>query len=173
MNEPVAVSFELRPEDYRAWWSFSMQKRSRSGQRYWFGALGFFLLLALASKFRADVRTTAVLCIGGLAIGYYGVLWLPRLMAWGMARDVFRTRKAGTQLGPHTLTIDTNGVHEKAPYGVHSHSWSAVEDLCHTDKHFFVVVAGLQAYVVPRRTFSSEASALAFWTSVKALQPPR
>jgi hypothetical protein len=171
MDEPVQVNFELRPEDYRAWWSYSMQKRSSYGHPYWFGVLGLFVMLGVASKVGVGMATTIALCIAGLGIGYYGMLVLPRLIALGMASDVFRTRKAETQLGAHTLTVDRNGVHEKAPHGSHSHSWSAIEDLCHTSTHFFIVVAGLQAYVIPRRAFSSDASAQAFWSGVQTMRP--
>ena len=171
MTSPTHVDFDFQPADLAAWWLFST-RRHRTGRLLpWFAGLTLaFLGMAAANHY--SLRLEAVVAIGFLALGA-GLFGVPRLARSGTTAwsdDQAKSSAGATQFGSYSLTLDIEGVAEKAPNGTHRHTWGAVEELCETTTHFFIVTAGTGAYVVPKRVFAGEGEAASFWSTAKSLK---
>jgi hypothetical protein len=155
-GEPVSVEFDAQPADFAAWWRFQSWRPRSTRLVPWFGAAA----LAFGALFVADhysLRLEMVLLLGclGLPAGYWGSKELTNTSITAWISDQLRSPASSTQFGRYRVTLDAEGISEEAPNGRHSHRWAAVEDLCETETHFFLVVAGSSAYVIPKRAFAS------------------
>lgn len=168
-SDPIQVTFDLREEDCRAWWQYWQERRWPSGVNYGIALVAMLCMFKLAQTYWLEWPASIGLGAAGLVCGYLASRSFPSLVANEAARSVFSGKKAKAQLGSHTLAADDEGIHEEAPYGSHQHRWSALEEFCETSDHFFVVVAGGHAYVVPKRAFATEATAREFWSAVQSL----
>jgi hypothetical protein len=170
ISEPKRISFDFLPEDLKAWWLFNSQRPRSTRLIPWFGAVGLALVgMVGGNHYALTLETVLLLGAIAVAVGYFG---MKRLMIAGVeasAAGLLKTKASATQFGTYRLSVDAAGISEEAPNGAHTHKWEAIEDLCETTTHFFLIVAGSSAYVVPKRAFVSGSEAAAFWTEAHSL----
>ena len=58
--------------------------------------------------------------------------------------------------GDCTLSLETDGIHESKSSGETVRNWSSVEKIVVAPKHLFIYTSGIEAFVVPRRAFTSD-----------------
>jgi len=137
----------------------------------WFGAAALaFGAFAAADHYALRLDTVLLLGCLGLPAGYWGSKKLTDASITAWIGDQLRSPTSSTQFGRYRITLDLEGIFEEAPNGRHSHRWAAVEDLCETESHLFLVVAGSSAYVLPKRAFASAQAAEEFLAGAKAFR---
>jgi hypothetical protein len=162
-GEPVSVEFDAQPADFAAWWRFQAWRPRSMRLVPWLGAVALaFGALAAADHYALRLDTVLLLGCLGFPAGYWGSKKLTDASITAWISDQLRGPAPSTQFGRYRVTLDAEGISEEAPNGRHSHRWAAVEDLCETQSHLFMVVAGSSAYVIPKRAFASVQAAEEF-----------
>jgi hypothetical protein len=137
----------------------------------WFSAAALaFGAFAAADHYALPLEMVLLLGSLGLPAGYWGSKKLTDVSIAAWISDQLRSPASSTQFGRYRVTLDAEGISEEAPNGRHSHRWAAVEDLCETESHLFVVVAGSSAYVIPKRAFPSVQTSEEFLARAKAFR---
>jgi hypothetical protein len=160
------IRYDLQPADIEAWYTHSLEHARHYRYNYWVGGFAVSAGLAIvANDYLESWAASAVFAILGFAIGYIVTRAAVRSHTRSLISEV-AARGAGTQFGPHTMTIDATGLVETGPQEQHRHSWSAVRSIAESAGRMFVVVDGGAAYVIPKRAFASEDAMKAFRTAL-------
>ena len=88
----------------------------------------------------------------------------------------WRTRTAARRLlgegrnegfyGECEVILEPEGIRETRPSGSTTRNWSAVERVAVTPQHLFVYTSGIEAFVVPRRAFDTDADFSRFASAI-------
>ena len=70
-------------------------------------------------------------------------------------------------LGKHCLTFNDEGIIETSKNGESKISWSGIEEIKETDKHFFIYISSIMAYIVPKRVFKTDGEKDEFLNFIK------
>jgi hypothetical protein len=79
-----------------------------------------------------------------------------------------RERAPKGNLGPHQISVSSDGLHEVTEYGEGRLKWSGVSDLEETPDHIFIYTGAAAAYIVPKRAFASPEQSRAFLEAVRS-----
>ena len=163
------LEFEITNDDRVAYTLYGLGsaesvQRQSAAYRLW---LSLTVLLALVLVSGLDGRW-----VEGAIAGAVGgaVLWFawPALWTWVTKRNVLRHAKSGVlgTPGPCRIWLDEAGVHEATPTGTSSVAWAGIDRVEENDRHVYVFVAPVQAYIIPKRI--GESAVRAFADEVRA-----
>jgi hypothetical protein len=107
------------------------------------------------------VRTVAAVCASLLYLAL-GPLTRPFTIR-STVRRVLGAGKNKDFLAPTLVSITAEGVDSTNEYRRSHTVWAAIEGVYQTDDHIFIALGTLQAFIVPKRCFSSTADAEAFF----------
>ena len=68
----------------------------------------------------------------------------------------------------YELTVENDVIKRTSTSGESSYTWNNVKDIYNTKRNILIFVSERQAIVVPKRIFSNEQEANAFWTFVSS-----
>jgi len=149
----MTIQTNLTGDDWRAFLRFT-QRRLMGGAaaklRLCLALLGFavvFGLLVNVSKSKIDAGS---MIVGALVT----VLWLAIIIRLQARR--MRPATDGIMIGPHSITLDDDGVRDRARLRESLVRWEAVRAVQVTAAHVFIVVDNHAAFIIPRRSFSSD-----------------
>lgn len=160
MNE---VEFELEPADVEAWYLYQLDSVKAHRYQYCAAALiGAGVCAVSADNWTGSTIISLAAALAGFGVGWYGARASLRSYYRAVAREQAKGPASALEFGTHRLTFDASGISETSPAAQHKHHWKAVERISETRGHFFVLVAGGSAYIVPKRAFATEAETTAF-----------
>lgn len=149
------VEFNL----YHYKYSPAMKKTMRSIK------LGSTLLVVIAMAF-LSYRTGdnfAYLIMLPLGIVFSVIIFfiwpIPRIFENNIKKQTLRFYKEGANkhyIGKHTLTLAAEGITETTEYGEQKTKWSGVEKVALSDKHIYIYIASVQAFVIPVDSFPDQ-----------------
>ena len=168
--DALEVEFDLQPPDLLAWWRFQWGRQRTVKVFPWLAGFGLALFAMNSASPESSVEATLIMGLLVMAVGFFISRELLRGSLRRSAAGLQKTKAGPTMFGPHRLRVDLVGVSEQGPAGSHSYRWEAVDELCETPHHFFLIVAGGYAYVVPKRAFPTEVAAAEFWSGARALK---
>lgn len=160
----MKASYDLTREDLAAFIEFH-QRASPAARKQKIGCLVFgfaaMMVLPIGILVTSDKpRLETAMNIWPLILGpiLFAILAIPYIR--------FRTRQMSNRLlsegqdngfyGACELHVGADELTETRPSGLTTRKWSSVERIVTTPKHLFVYTSGIEAYVVPRRAFSTE-----------------
>ena len=165
---PTKASYELFPDDLVALVEFH-QRTSPAARRQQMGCFGIAFVALLLFQVGVLLTTdkprlqTAIdiwpLFLGPLLFALFALFVGPHLR-WPTRQLSRRLVSEGRNTGFYgqcELAIDTDGLTESRPSGSTIRNWSSVERIATTPTHMFVYTSGVEAFVVPRRAFATEA----------------
>jgi len=174
--DDVAVQVALEEEDHTAFLDYYLAHHPR-GRRIrpnaWIFAI-VAILFYLSIQWRDPGRNPDELApfvigafiSGGLLLGAFVVLlrFGPGLLM-----------QAAVRLGPrkHTLeetlfAFDREGIRIESAAGRGKLAWNNVEGIGETERHLFILLGGLNAFIVPKRVFEDDAEAGRFSAYLRA-----
>ncbi len=166
----MKATYELTRDDLAALIEFHQQS-SPAARRQRIGcivaALCAMLLLPAGILLRADkpVLETAMaiwpLLLGPLTFAIFAAPFI----RWQMRKMSNRLLDEGQNkefYGRCELEVSDKAITEIRPSGSTIRNWTSVERIVATPSHLFVYTSGIEAYVVPRRAFSTEPDFEAF-----------
>jgi hypothetical protein len=166
----MRASFELTPEDVLALWEFH-QRSSQTIRRQQIGCLAgalavLMFLPALILLTTKDFLSDTALAIWPLLIAplLFLVTAMPYLR-WRTRRMFVRLLSEGQNkeaYGHCELEVGVAGLTETRSSGSTSRNWSCVERIVSTPSHLFVYTSSIEAYIIPRRAFSTDSDFQAF-----------
>ncbi|QDT06543.1 hypothetical protein K227x_49530 [Rubripirellula lacrimiformis] len=166
----MKTTYELTRDDLAAFIEFH-QRTSPALRRQKIGCLvvAFFALMILPAGILLTtdkpVLETAIdiwpLLLGPILFGIFATPYIRwrtrqmsnRLLSEGQNKEFYG--KCELEAGDEALT-------ETRPSGSTIRNWTSVERIVTTPSHLFVYTSGIEAYVVPRRAFSTESEFDAF-----------
>jgi hypothetical protein len=163
------VCFEMTPDDHLA---FNIYHFRHSPARRWALLRAWVALpVTAASMLLLLVSTRAVpwqtlqrfwplIVVFGAFLAAYPLL-LPRAVARTVRRQMAAGKNRGV-FGPCRLTISPAGVKQVTPLREIYVRWPAVEKIVEGDRHAFLYLSAVGAFVVPKAAFAGEADYLAF-----------
>jgi hypothetical protein len=150
----MTVQSNITPDDWRAFVRFT-QQRVRGGVaeklKRWLVVLGVGVAFGLVMALTNIPIDPLSLLVGVLAT----VSWLLILSRLQMRRTM--PAADGIILGPHSITLDEDGVRDCGRLRESLVRWEAVRGAQLTSAHVFIVVDNHAAFIVPRNAFSSDA----------------
>lgn len=158
------VSYELTPDDLADYALFHNTnsptiRRQRLGCAFMFLAIALMLPAAILLETEDPVLETAV-DIWPLLLGpLIGLLVFFACWRWSVRRTSRRMFQEGCKAGQYgrtALSLQDDGIREKQDSGDTFRKWAAVEKIAVTPDYLFVYVSGVEAFIVPRRTFANE-----------------
>lgn len=151
----MKITYENTPEDAVAFSKYHSDNSPtvRQARRFYTLAVpASVMILFLCLPHRAEVSKTSRLIKASLygacsAVAYLALSYSSqrrqtrRLYAEGENRAIFGRRE---------MAIDESGLVEKTEFSETWLSWMAVERVVETDKHLFILVSALSAYIIPK-----------------------
>ena len=166
----MKVNYELTREDLAAFVAYH-QEASPAVRRQRFGALliafGALMILPVAILLSRDgpLLETA-LAIWPLLLGpTLFAIFAPAYIRWRTRQITGRMLSEGQNkeyYGECELEAGDEGLTETRPSGSTTRNWASVERVVTTASHLFLYTSGIEAFVVPRRAFSTESQFQAF-----------
>jgi hypothetical protein len=145
----VEIRYQMTPREVEMWWNAHSRVTLLGRVSRWLILIAMSALGFWAGAHAAPPRPVGWLVIVtgtllGWAMGY--------MLLRGLFRAAALTQAAGivgsTQFGPHSLTVDAQGLSETGPAGTVARGWAAFDRIVETKEHLFLVLAGGFAYVV-------------------------
>ena len=159
----LGVEFGLEPADIEAWYLHQLDSVKAYRYQYWAAAVIVSGVCAVsADNWTGSTAISAAAAVAGFGAGWFAARASMRSYYRAVAREQANGPASAMEFGTHRLSFDASGISESAPAAQHKHAWKAVEALSETDSHFFVLVAGGSAYIVPKRAFATDAEMTAF-----------
>lgn len=90
------------------------------------------------------------------------VLWVtfyPKYFVSGTIKRILKMLDEGRNkdmLGKHIFTVNEEGIIEESENGESKINWSGVEKVIETEKHIFIYISSISAYIIPKSTFEDE-----------------
>jgi len=161
----MKVSYELTRDDLAVFIEFH-QRTSPAARKQKIGCL--VIAFAVMMVFPVGILLTTDKPRLEIAMNIWPLLLGPILFAVIANPYIrFRTRQMSNRLlsegqnngfyGKCELHVGADGLTETRPSGSTTRNWSSVERIVTTPHHLFVYTSGIEAYVVPRRAFDSDA----------------
>ncbi len=103
------------------------------------------------------------------------VLWVafyPRYFMAVTMKRVSRMVDEGKNkdlLGKQSIIVDEEGFIRKSQNGENRMNWSGVEKIVSAEKHFFIYVSSISAYVIPKSPFENESDKDRFFEFVSRM----
>ncbi|TVP96262.1 MAG: YcxB family protein [Planctomycetaceae bacterium] len=173
----MKVNYELTREDLAAFVAHH-QEASPAVRRQRFGALliafGALMILPVAILITRDgplletARAIWPLLLGPTLFAIFA----PAYVRWRTRKITDRMLSEGQNkdfYGECELAADDLGLTETRPSGSTTRNWGSVERVVTTASHLFLYTSGIEAFVVPRRAFSTESQFQEFRDRIEEL----
>jgi hypothetical protein len=161
----MKVSYELTTDDMAALVQLH-NARSPTVRRQRYGCLliGFFAMLSLPALIflssEKPLLQTATdiwpLLLGPLLFLMFAIPYL-NWRTGNLAKRMYREGRNSGYYGECSIVLEPNGIRESTASGDTVRKWASVEKIVVSRQHLFVYTAGVEAFVVPRRAFATEA----------------
>jgi YcxB-like protein len=181
----IKVECEIEKEDVIAWNNYYIQNAPKSKRSlkkirllmlplmfvmFIFGII--FLFGGNFFNFLTGERLTIgiIFFLWGLW-GFFYFLFLAKIIQFNTARRIRKNYKKGQNLtlGVHNYSISAEGINDVTEFSNSKLKWTAIEDIWETDKHLFIHIRPNAGYIIPKRAFPDEATAIQFSKDLKAL----
>ena len=172
-KEVLSLPYAITMEDYVAFSLYHANHSPSNRKAKWRfmllpSALWILSGLILASSFGWNATGMATLTI----ISLISLLWLPIApMVWQMkAKNKIKALYREGQLKERealTLYITPIGIRTETEDGESSLKWSGVKQILTTPSHIYLYVSNINALVVPRSAFTSEADCEQFLQTLR------
>jgi hypothetical protein len=163
MADPIAVDYELTPDDLNAFQLRAIQ-RSPSAKRtrrntyiYLFAGVLLLAIVPAIGPGGFDISRVSF----GFLVGFFALVasltWFfeKRLTRRAISDLVKEEKPDKGQLGRHTLRLDDAGMVESTAVGESRTSWAGVDRVEKDPDYIFIYTAPHAALVIPRHAFSS------------------
>lgn len=169
----MEIKFDFTEKDYLEYSKFYMLnsntvKRTLFAQRY-IVSLVISLISILLFRFFSPYTFLMDVCIFG---GAY-VLWVllyPKYFYHTINKRVKRTlkeEKNSNLFGERTIVLTTKGITQISHLGESSNTWKSIEYVTENKNYIYLFINAINAYVIPKATFSSENEKSAFMDLIK------
>jgi hypothetical protein len=143
--------------------------RFRAVHRRWFAV---YTLLVFALVLALGHAPLAVWGIGLLVTA--GVVMLIHPFVWQFdfrwrVRRALKQGLAASCTGRYTLSLESEGVHERGSTSERHHSWSGIQGVESDSDRIYILFEPNAGYIVPRRAFPDGATADGFAERARAL----
>ncbi len=166
----MKATYELTRDDLAAFIDYH-QRSSPAARRQKIGSLGVALCALMILP--GGILLTTDKPVLETAVDIWPLLLGPILFAiFAIPYMRWRTRHMSNRLlsegqnkefyGRCELKVGADALTETRPSGSTIRNWTSVERVVATPSHLFVYTSGIEAYVVPRRAFSTESEFKAF-----------
>lgn len=158
----MEIKYELTKDDYLAFNLHYVKhsntiKQSLFRQQF-FTPIIFLILPFIFSWFMGEFSI-------GLSITFMlvSVVWMivyPKYFYWHITRNVNKTLNEGENenlMGQHMFIGNDEGFIETNKAGERKVSWSSIERVEENDEYYFLFFSAMSAYIIPKRSFLSEA----------------
>lgn len=81
--------------------------------------------------------------------------------------QTFFLTEAKGNIGKQLIEVDDTYFSATTAVGQTKIKWMGIHKLFKNKKHIYIVITGFRAYIIPKRSFSSEAQFDAFWELIK------
>ena len=170
----LTVAYEFTREDYIEYNLFVNDRRKPYRRMHLFllgGLLLYALLLLATGTFRDNHILLAVFAAVAGVIAFFPVILrrsirvnARRLVADGVNRYLF---------GRKRLAVNSEGLVETGEYSELRLKWEIVENVVRSDAHLYLFLSSIQAIIVPRRAFATDADFQGFYERLQAFQRSR
>ena len=166
----MKASYELTADDLMAFVQFHLaQSPNARRQRIGCSLIAFVVMLLLPGlilltsekPFLQTARDIWPLLLGPLLF----LTFVFPYIKWRTGNLSKRMLSEGSNAGFYgecSLSLDADGIRESKTSGDTVRKWSAVEKIIVTQEYIFIYTSGIEAFVVPRRAFSSSTDFNAF-----------
>ena len=168
----LSVEYDLSAEDLLAFHDYHQRHFSgvkQPSKWWWLFVVVLVAALAVRFVFPDTSEKDSLLFSMGPWIGVFLVLWA--YFFWKVRR--IRHRQVVSQLesrsleGRKTLKIGPEGLCEISRFSNTSVAWAGIERVVSTDKHIFIYLGTLTAYIIAKRCFASEDAFHQFFEAVR------
>lgn len=146
----VKIEYDITPEDWGAFGEYHA-RRSPQFRRATRGGVmtGMLILLLAATAMSLAMHSIAWLALGFVAAAAWGWYW-PRQVVIN-TRSYMARKDLPCLRGHHVIEALPEGLRAKCDVTESLVAWVGVRDVIQTPEHVFVMLDGLQGYVIPKK----------------------
>lgn len=172
----MSLAYETTLEDVCAWHREVLKRpamvRTIAKQRVIYAFAAAIIMGAVCQHL---MKTSTAGALG--AVFFFGAVWLTagrtlRQRVQEALRKRVEQDPTSAAIGPHTLELTGEGLTETSRFQTVSHRWEAVREMTETPDLILIWVSGNGAYIVPKRSFATDAERTAFVATVRGSCPP-
>ncbi len=153
MNERICITFTNTIEDMIAFNVYHFATSPTLRRTKFWHTWGFIMVFsALGGLLSIINRSLGPLIFGVVWSSLFALLavfWYRRAIP-RQVRKLYSEGKNKGVLGPHTLRIDEDGLHETSEVSEGKTLWSGIERIGEDDDYLFVYVQAMMAHVIPK-----------------------
>jgi|GEM_PF-618805 hypothetical protein len=185
MPNEIKVDCEIEKDDIIAWHNFYTHNAPKVNQfikkirliglptMFIVLSLGLFFIFSGNSIGLTDTEKAffgIVFILWGF-LGFCYFLFLVKIIQFTTGRSIRKNYKKGQNLtlGVHNYSISAEGINDITEFSSTKMKWAAIEDIWEADKYLFIHIRPNAGYIIPKRAFPDEATAIQFTKDLKAL----
>jgi hypothetical protein len=135
-----------------------------AGAQIFIGILAASLVFGIT--YIADHKLNIPISIISILAGVLASILYPQVNRKATIRRVKKLLAEGdnkTLLGHQVISFSPEGIFAKSQTSESKITWSAIDKVTQTDKHFFLYTSSINALVIPKKCFRSEKESKEFW----------
>ena len=161
----MVIQYQSTLEDLLAFNRYHIEHSPSLRRYHWYVRIGASVLcvvvgLIMFYALEHSFRISPILYAVAIGMGVCAFFVLPPMIWSSTKKRIVRMFQEGQNKGmaaPTTLSIDESGIEANNGLGTSKLLWTAIERLAVTDEYAFLYVSAMNAVVVPKRAFASDA----------------
>ncbi|HZY44407.1 MAG TPA: YcxB family protein [Anaerolineae bacterium] len=165
----MQIQFECTLDDYIAFHRYCFDNVSSIKRNYRIGLFGLALVLmtlGLLDFSRGRSVTGAIWFTAGLLWPVLYPMYYRRRLGQLAKHSLKASPNRGT-LGPHTISISENELHETTDVNDSRWTWLGIERIEQDNQCIYIFVGTTQAHVISKRSFANDEEAVKFYNTAK------
>jgi hypothetical protein len=113
---------------------------------------------------------------GFLVSGVLWVIFYPKYFQWTVSKRIIKMLDEGDNtdmLGKRSLSLTEKGIIDCSTLSESKTDWSVIEKITQTQKHIFIFISSVAAYILPVHVFKNENEKKRFMDKLKAVICPK
>lgn len=157
----MKIDYQLTKQDYIDF-NMNYMSNSKSVKRLFIAQRYILPIIFLLMPFML-IRVTSI------PLGYWfkgflvcSVLWVifyPKYFKWSVSKRIIKMLDDGDNkdmLGKRSLSLTEKGIIDCSTLSESKTDWSAIEKVTQTQKHIFIFISSVAAYILPVHVFKNE-----------------
>lgn len=186
MKQELRIEFDFNKEDLYYFNIFATERNSLYKREVAVFKIIFIILLMMVGivygtglffdMLIKDYSVYSAALVAFLWIALFTILaiitwfyFLPKLFRLHMNRRVRKFIKDYNDplIGRHTMSFNHKSISDSCDVAQESIKWNAIEKIEETEKHFFLMLSEIRAYIIPKKVFSDENQLEEFKETIK------